>query len=94
MDRCRLITKRHKHHEQFYRKMEDLWCIHFTEDVTSFFRPYVMTIEDEEGANIQNIKIHNTENDKLYIFDNIGINSASCTIGKVLLQPYFSFRSV
>lgn len=68
MDRCRLITKRHKHHEQFYRKIEDLWCIHFTEDVAFFSRPYVMTIEDEEGANIQNIKIHNTENDKLYIF--------------------------
>lgn len=52
MDRCRLITKRHKHHEQFYRKMEDLWCIHFTEDVAFLSRPYVMTIEDEKGAHM------------------------------------------
>lgn len=63
MDRCRLITKRHKHHEQFYRKMEDLWCIHFTEDVTFFSRPYLMTIEDEKGANMSS-KYKNTQHRK------------------------------
>lgn len=40
-----------------------IWCVHFTEDVAFFSRPYVMTIEDEKGANMSS-KYKNTQHRK------------------------------